>query len=160
MKKQSAGLLLYKQLGDEIRVLLAHPGGPFWARKDRGAWTIPKGEIEAGEAPLEAAIREFTEETGFRVDGAFLDLGDVVQRGGKRVFVWALAGDCDPAALQPGLFEMEWPPRSGRMARFPEIDCVAWFTLGEARGRILAGQIPLIDRLEARLRNDDAPQED
>lgn len=151
MPTRSAGLVLYKQERGVLRLLLAHPGGPFWAKKDHGAWTIPKGLVEENETPLDAAIREFSEETGFVVDGAFLPLGAVTQRGGKRVEAWALEGDCDPAAIKPCMFEMEWPPRSGRMARFPEIDRVAWFTLAEARQRILASQTPFIERLAAKL---------
>jgi predicted NUDIX family NTP pyrophosphohydrolase len=151
MAARSAGLILYKRADGEPLVLLAHPGGPFWAKKDRGAWSIPKGLVEGDETPLDAAIREFTEETGFAAEGVFVPLGSVTQRGGKRVEAWAVEGDCDPAALKPGMFEMEWPPRSGRMAQFPEIDRVAWFTLAEARERILAGQAPFIDRLAARL---------
>jgi predicted NUDIX family NTP pyrophosphohydrolase len=154
MKQRSAGLLLYKREKDAVKVLLAHPGGPFWARKDLGAWTIPKGLIEEGEAPRDAAIREFTEETGFPVEGELLALGELVQRGGKHVEAWAVEGDCDPAALKPFIFTMEWPPRSGRMAQFPEIDRVAWFTLAEARERILASQTPFIDRLAEALGED------
>lgn len=156
MAAASAGLILYKRESGELRVLLAHPGGPFWAKKDHGAWSIPKGLVEGDETPLDAAIREFTEETGFVAEGAFLPLGAVTQRGGKHVEAWAVEGDCDPAALKPGMFEMEWPPRSGRMAQFPEIDRVAWFTLAEARARILAGQAPFIDRLAAKLSGGDA----
>lgn len=151
MRKQSAGLLLYKRRGGAVMVLLAHPGGPFWARKDMGAWTIPKGAVEAGEAPLQAAIREFTEETGFAVEGAFRPLGEIVQRGGKIVEAWAVEGECDPARLKPFMFEMEWPPRSGRKASFPEIDRVAWFGLKDARAYILQSQLPFLDRLGALL---------
>lgn len=151
MKKHSAGLLLYKRRASAVEVLLAHPGGPFWARKDKGAWAIPKGVVEAGEAPLEAAIREFTEETGFPISGDFLPLGTVVQRGGKHVDAWAVEGECDPARLKPFMFEMEWPPHSGRMAQFPEIDRVAWFGLAAGRAYILPSQLPFIDRLEALL---------
>jgi predicted NUDIX family NTP pyrophosphohydrolase len=152
MTQRSAGLLLYKSDGGVLKVLLAHPGGPFWVRKDVGAWTIPKGVIEEHETAREAAVREFTEETGFPIDGSeLLALGEVVQRGGKHVEAWALEGDCDPAALKPFLFEMEWPPRSGRRASFPEVDRVAWFTLAEGRERILPSQSPFLDRLEAQL---------
>ncbi len=158
MKKHSAGLLLYSRRGGELKVLLAHPGGPFWARKDKGAWTIPKGVIEADEAPLDAAIREFTEETGFPVSGNFVGLGEIVQRGGKLVEAWAVEGECNPAELKPFLFEMEWPPRSGRMASFPEIDRVVWFTLDEAREHILPSQLPFIDRLAAKLNGDKAEE--
>jgi len=151
MKPRSAGLLLYKREGGVLKVLLAHPGGPFWARKDLGAWTIPKGLIEPNETAREAAMREFTEETGFPVHGDLAALGEVVQRGGKHVEAWAVEGDCDPAALKPFLFEMEWPPRSGRRAEFPEIDRVAWFPMAEARERILASQCDFLDRLEGML---------
>jgi predicted NUDIX family NTP pyrophosphohydrolase len=154
MKKQSAGLVLYKRQEGRPLVLLAHPGGPFWARKDKGAWTIPKGMVEAGEAPLDAAIREFTEETGFPVQGEFVSLGTIVQRGGKQVDAWAVEGECDPAGLKPFMFEMEWPPRSGRKASFPEIDRVAWFGLDAAREYILPSQLPLIDRLAELLEGD------
>ena len=151
MRKESAGLLLYKLDGAEIQVLLAHPGGPFWAKKDKGAWTLPKGLVEAGETPLDAAIREFTEETGFAIEGEFLPLGAVVQRGGKHVEAWAIEGECDPEDLKPFMFQMEWPPKSGRMAEFPEIDRVAWFNLTEAREQILPSQVPFIERLGALL---------
>ena len=154
MKKESAGLLLYKRDGKEIQVLLAHPGGPFWAKKDKGAWTLPKGLVEAGETPLDAAIREFTEETGFAVAGEFLPLGAVVQRGGKHVEAWAVEGEFEPADLNPNMFQMEWPPKSGRIAQFPEIDRVAWFSLAEAREQILPSQQPLIERLGALLAGD------
>jgi predicted NUDIX family NTP pyrophosphohydrolase len=154
MRKNSAGLLPYRITAAGVEVLLAHPGGPFWAKKDLGAWMIPKGEVGPGEAPLDAALREFTEETGFTARGPFTDLGALVQRGGKAVRIWAAQGDCDPAALRPGLFEMEWPPRSGRSASFPEIDRVAWFALAEAETRILASQRPFLQRLEARLAAD------
>jgi predicted NUDIX family NTP pyrophosphohydrolase len=150
-KKHSAGLLLYRRRREEVEVLLAHPGGPFWVRKDKGAWTIPKGMIEANETPLDAAIREFSEETGFSIAGDFMQLGGVVQRGGKLVEAWAVEGDCDPAKLKPFLFELEWPPRSGRMAQFPEVDRVAWFTLDDAREHILPSQLPFIERLAAKL---------
>jgi predicted NUDIX family NTP pyrophosphohydrolase len=156
MAARSAGLILYKREAGALRVLLAHPGGPFWAKKDRGAWSIPKGLVESGEEPLDAAIREFREETGFGAEGSYLPLGEVAQRGGKRVEAWAVEGDCDPASIKPGMFEMEWPPRSGRMAQFPEIDRIAWFTLAEARERILAAQLPFIDRLEEKLNGEGA----
>ena len=149
MKKESAGLLLYKRDGGKLRVLLAHPGGPFWAKKDKGAWTLPKGVVEPGEEPLDAAIREFTEETGFPASGDFQSLGAVVQRGGKHVSAWAVEGEFDPAKLKPFMFEMEWPPKSGRKAQFPEVDRVAWFTLPDARRQILPSQLPFLERLVA-----------
>ena len=143
----SAGLLMYRSTGDRVECLLAHPGGPFWARKDEGAWTLPKGELGAGEDPLAAARREFEEETGLAPAGPFLPLGQVRQKGGKTVLAWAFAGQFDPAALRSNLVEIDWPPRSGRKASFPEIDRVAWFALEEARRRILASQVPFLTRL-------------
>jgi predicted NUDIX family NTP pyrophosphohydrolase len=129
-------------------VLLVHPGGPFWARKDLGAWTIPKGEYSAAEEPLAAARREFEEETGARPAGDFRPLGEVTQPGRKAVSAWAVAGDFDPATLVSNTFELEWPPRSNCMARFPEIDRAQWFSLDEARRKIQPGQRGFIDRLE------------
>jgi predicted NUDIX family NTP pyrophosphohydrolase len=131
-KQQSAGLLLYRQRGAP-EVLLGHPGGPFWAKKDDAAWTIPKGLISIGETPLAAARREFAEETGYRPRGKALALGEARQPGGKLVHVWAVEGDWDISKLRSNSFEMEWPPKSGRRQEFPELDRAAWFTLGEAR---------------------------
>ena len=147
--KRSAGLLLYRQDGRGIQVFLAHPGGPFWSRKDRGAWTIPKGEIGEGEDPLEAAKREFAEEIGIVLDGDFIPLQPVKQRGGKVVAAWAIEGDCDAAAIRSNVFSMEWPPKSGKLADFPEVDRAGWFTLDEAREKIIDGQLPLLDELRA-----------
>jgi predicted NUDIX family NTP pyrophosphohydrolase len=144
----SAGLLLYRLHRGILQVLLVHPGGPFWARKDEGAWSIPKGEIGPGEVPEDAARREFTEETGFPATGDLLPLGHIKQRGGKTVHAWALAGDCDPAAFRSNTFELEWPPRSGKMAEFPEADRAAWFSIGEAREKILESQAEFLVRLE------------
>jgi predicted NUDIX family NTP pyrophosphohydrolase len=146
--KRSAGLLMFRRAGPHLQVLLAHPGGPFWARRDAGAWTIPKGECNEGEAPIDAAQREFAEETGFPVVPPLLPLGDVVQAGGKRVSAWAFEADADPEAMRCNEFELEWPPRSGRLRRFPEIDRVAWFAPDEARGKLLPAQRDLLDRLE------------
>jgi predicted NUDIX family NTP pyrophosphohydrolase len=148
MPARSAGILLYRRRAHGLELLLVHPGGPFWARKDAGAWSIPKGEYGPGEEPREAARRELAEETGI-VPGAadMLPLGEVVQRGGKVVTAFAVEGDFDPAKLRSESFEMEWPPRSGRRARFPEVDRAEWFPVAEARRRILAGQVELIDRL-------------
>ena len=145
-KKSTAGLLLYRRRG-ELEVLLVHPGGPFWAKKDEGAWSLPKGEFEAGEEPLQAAKREFAEETGFSVDGKFLPLDPVQQRGGKTIYAWAIEGDCDAAQARSNLFSLEWPPKSGRMQEFPEVDRAQWFTIPEARRRINAAQVGLLDQL-------------
>ena len=147
MRRESAGLLIFRRHGNAVEVLLVHPGGPLWAKRDLGAWSIPKGEIEPGEDPLAAALREVEEETGFRAAGPFRPLGSLRQRGGKRVSAWATPGDFDPAALRSGEFELEWPPRSGRRQRFPEVDRAAWFELAEARRRILPSQAELLDRL-------------
>ncbi len=148
---RSAGIVLYRRRDDEWQVLLLHMGGPFWARKDAGAWTIPKGEYETDEDPLVAARREFLEETGSAVEGSFLPLEPIRQRNGKLVIAWAVQGDFDPAQLRSNLFSMEWPPRSGRMQEFPEADRAAWYTLAEARTRMSAGQAMLLDQLEERL---------
>jgi predicted NUDIX family NTP pyrophosphohydrolase len=153
MPKRSAGLLMYRKSGADLAVLLVHPGGPFWARKDLGAWSIPKGEYGPGEEPLAVARREFEEETGARPQGIFQPLGELVQPGGKRVIAWAVEGDLDPATLVSNTFELEWPPRSGRTQSYPEVDRAAWFSPEEARKKILPGQRVLIDRLE-RLRGD------
>jgi predicted NUDIX family NTP pyrophosphohydrolase len=130
-------------------VLLAHPGGPFWRKKDLGAWTLPKGEIDEGEDPLDAAKREFTEETGFVPDGTFVALAPVRQPSGKTVFAWAVEGDCDTGGIRSNSFSMEWPPRSGQFAEFPEIDRAEWFPIAEARQKILKGQAAFLDQLEA-----------
>ncbi len=153
MPKLSAGLLLHRRGRAGLEVLLVHPGGPFWARRDDGAWSIPKGEHGAGEDPLAAARREFREELGLDPPpGEPVPLGELRQPGGKVVSAWALEGDLDVAEVRSGTFEMEWPPRSGRLQRFPEVDRAAWFTLEEARGKILAGQAGFLDRLEEALR--------
>ena len=128
-------------------MFLVHPGGPFWAKKDLGAWSLPKGEIEEGEDPLTAARRELTEETGLTVEGDFRPLRPQKQKSGKTILAWAVEGDCDPAQLRSGLFSMEWPPRSGRQQEFPEVDRGAWFSIEEARQRINAGQAPFLDEL-------------
>jgi len=147
MKKRSAGLLLYRLREGTLEVFLVHAGGPFWAKKDGGAWSIPKGEIGEGEDPFEAARREFEEETGFRPDGAFRGLEPVRQRSGKIVYAWAVEGDCDPAALRSNTFEMEWPPRSGRQQEFPEVDRAGWFDLETAKNKILEGQRGLLEEV-------------
>ena len=147
--KRSAGILLHRRAADGRREgLLVHPGGPFWAKKDLGAWSIPKGEYEDGEDPRDAARREFLEELGSpAADGDLVDLGEVRQRGGKVVTAWALEGDIDADAIASNTFTMEWPPRSGTMREFPEVDRAGWFGLDEARERILPAQAPLLDRL-------------
>ena len=146
-KLQSAGLLLFRLRNQDVEVLLAHPGGPFWRNKDHGAWTIRKGLIEPGETPIAAAQREFAEETGHLPAGEPISLGNARQSGGKLVHVWAIAEDWNPAELRSNTFEMEWPTRSGRRQSFPEIDRAAWFKVAEARVRILTGQLVFIDRL-------------
>ena len=148
---RSAGILLYRHRDGTLEVLLAHPGGPFWARRDDGAWTIPKGLIDAGETPEAAARREFFEELGAEAVGTLFPLGSVRQRGGKHVEAFALEGDFDVAALRSNTFETEWPPRSGRMQTYPEIDRAAWMDLATARIKLLEAQRPLLDRLEAAL---------
>jgi predicted NUDIX family NTP pyrophosphohydrolase len=148
MPKISAGLLLYRRRGAALEVLLVHPGGPFWAKKDEGAWSIPKGEAAPGEDLLDRARREFAEETGFAVEGAFRPLTPVRQAGGKAVHAWALEGDIDTAALRSNRFSLEWPPRSGRIQEFPEVDRGEWFALSAARRKINKGQLPLLDELE------------
>lgn len=148
-QRLSAGLLLFRRSAQGPEVLLAHPGGPYWRHKDAGAWGIPKGEPEPGEDLLAAARREFAEETGCTPAGDGVSLGAARQPGGKLVHVWAVEGDWDPAALSSNTFEMEWPPRSGRRASFPEVDRAAWFDLDAARMRILKGQAVFLDRLAA-----------
>jgi predicted NUDIX family NTP pyrophosphohydrolase len=142
---------MFRHAGGRLEVLLAHPGGPFWRRKDEGAWTIPKGEYVEPESALAAAQREFVEETGFAITPPLLPLGDIVQAGAKRISAWAFSGDCDPGALQCNDFELEWPPRSGQRQRFPEIDRVGWFTIEEARAKLLPAQRELLERLQALL---------
>ena len=150
MPKRSAGLLLYRR-SNGLEVFLVHPGGPFWARKDRGAWSIPKGEYGPDEEPLAAAQREFAEETGQAVTGQFMELGTVRQPGGKFVSAWALEGDIDPAALVSNTCTIEWPPRSGKKIEIPEVDRGAWFPLPSAHEKILAGQRPLLGALARQL---------
>lgn len=144
----SAGLLLFRRTGRGLEVFLAHPGGPFWARRDAGAWSVPKGEVAEGEAPEDAARREFREETGFSPGGALLELGRIRQKGGKTVACWALEGNVDADAARSNTVELEWPRDSGRRVSFPEVDRCAWFDLDTARRKINAAQAELIDRLE------------
>jgi predicted NUDIX family NTP pyrophosphohydrolase len=145
--KESAGILLYRRSPTGIELFLAHPGGPFWAKRDLGAWTVPKGEADADEDLLEAAKREFREETGAAVDGAFVALSPARQPSGKVIHAWAVEGDVDAAAITSNTFSIEWPPRSGQSREFPEIDRAGWFTLAEAREKLLPGQVPLLDEL-------------
>jgi len=154
MARRSAGIVLHRRGADgAVEVLLVHPGGPFWARRDAGAWSIPKGEHGDEEEPLAAARREFSEELGVPApDGEAASLGEVRQKSGKRVSAWALAGDLDPEAIVSNTFELEWPPRSGRRQAFPEVDRAGWFGLPEAREKLLAAQLPFLDRLDALLR--------
>jgi predicted NUDIX family NTP pyrophosphohydrolase len=149
--KQSAGLMMYRRSARGLEVFLAHPGGPFFARKDLGAWTIPKGEPNPGEALLSCALREFEEETGMKPEGDLLELGEVQQAGGKRVAAWALEGDFGERELRCNHVEIEWPPRSGKMRSIPEIDRAEYFTLEEAREKLNPAQVPLLERLLAKL---------
>lgn len=148
MAKISAGLLLYRRQKGQVEVFLVHPGGPFWARKDLGAWTIPKGEVEPGQDELAEARREFHEETGTAIDGRFQPLKPVRQAGGKTVRAWAVEGDCDAKRIVSNTFMMEWPPRSGKTRSFPEVDRAAWLDLETARTKINPAQAALVDELE------------
>ncbi len=155
MAKRSAGLLLYRRR-DELEVLLAHPGGPFFAKKDAGAWTVFKGELDEGEDPWACARREFEEESGHPApDAVPLDLGEIKQKGGKVVRAFAVPGDFDPNTLSSNTFEMAWPPRSGKIQSFPEVDRAAWFSLGAAADKINPAQVPFLDRLRERVDVDD-----
>jgi len=147
----SAGLLLYRRREAGLEVFLVHPGGPYWAGKDEGAWSVPKGLVDPGEEELACARREFREETGFEAprDSPEHDLGTFRQPSGKRLRVWAVEGDCDPAALKSNLFEMEWPPKSGRTAPFPEVDRGAWFDRAQTRLKIVSGQRPVLEEFYA-----------
>jgi predicted NUDIX family NTP pyrophosphohydrolase len=149
MAKISAGILLFRRRPAGIEVMLVHPGGPFWAKKDLGAWSIPKGLADEGEDLLAAAKREFLEETGVAVEGEFLDLGAHKQSGGKTIVAWACEDDFDPTLLKSNTFTLEWPPRSGRMAQFPEVDRAAWFSIDEALEKINKGQKPILVALKA-----------
>lgn len=147
MAKQSAGVLMYRRRAGQVEVLLIHPGGPFWSRKDDGAWCIPKGGFTAEEPPLEAAKREFQEETGFPVSGDLIPLEPIRQAGGKIVHVWVVEGDCDAATIKSNTFTMEWPLHSGQLKTFPEADRAAWFTIEQAEAKMLKSQRPLLDQL-------------
>jgi len=148
MPKQSAGIVLYKLTDGLLHIFLVHPGGPFFRKKDEGAWSIPKGEFVDGEEPLVAAQREFEEEVGKPINGNFIKLQPIKQKSGKVVHAWAVEGDIDHEQVRSNLFEMEWPPRSGRMASFPEVDRAGWFTVDVARQKIIQGQAAFITELE------------
>lgn len=147
MPETSAGILLYRRRNGAVEVLLVHPGGPFWASKDEGAWSIPKGLLAPGEDAAAAALREFAEETGYLPSGSLQPLGTHRQPSGKRVVAFALEGDFDPAKLRSNTFTLEWPPRSGRFREVPEADRAGWFGIEDARRRILRGQAPILDKL-------------
>ncbi len=149
MAARSAGIVVYRKRAETIEVLLVHPGGPFWSKRDAGAWSIPKGEYSNDENAEAAARREFTEETGWTIAGELLPLGEIRQKAGKTVTAFAAEDDFDTAGLDSNRFEMEWPPKSGRIAAFPEVDRAGWFALEEAGEKIIEGQRPLLDRLEA-----------
>jgi predicted NUDIX family NTP pyrophosphohydrolase len=147
MADKSAGLLMYRRRQGGVEVFLVHPGGPFWARKDLGSWSIPKGLFDPGQDPLEAARREFEEETGFAAHGEFIPLTPIKQPGGKIVHAWAVEGDCDAASIKSNSFSIEWPPRSGKRQNFPEVDRAEWFSVDQARNKILKGQKGFLDEL-------------
>lgn len=151
MPRVSAGLLMYRKHSEKLEVLLVHPGGPFWKAKDEGAWTIPKGEAVTGEALLQVAQREFEEETGLSAAGPFLQLTPIRQKGAKVVHAWAFEGDCDPSAIRSNHFELEWPPRSGRMQSFPEVDRAEFFEIDAAQSKINAAQSAFLTELRQRL---------
>ncbi len=147
MAKKSAGILIYRWRAKELQVLLTHPGGPFWSKKDLASWSIPKGEFDESESPLMAALRELEEETGVIIDGDFIELSPVKTKSGKIIYCWAVEGDADPDQLKSNLFEMEWPPRSRKMQKFPEVDRMEWFNMVKAGKKINAGQLPILAEL-------------
>ena len=151
-KKTSAGVLLFRRTGDQVEFLIVHPGGPYWAEKDLGAWSVAKGELDPGEDAEAAARREFEEEVGTPITGPLIPLGDVVQKSGKRIIAFAAEGDLDPTAVVSNTFEMEWPYRSGQMRSFPEIDRAEWFDAEAAKAKLNPAQAPLVDRALAQLR--------
>ena len=152
MARSSAGILLFRTRSGTPEVLLVHPGGPFWARRDAGAWSIPKGEHGDEEDPLQCALREFAEETGSALEPAeLIELGTIRQKAGKLVTAWAAEGDLDPATVTSNTFNIQWPPRSGRMAEFPEVDRAEWFALAQAREKLVPAQAELVDRLQTHL---------
>ena len=152
IKKQSAGLLLYRKNKNSLEVFLVHPGGPFWKNKDEGSWSIPKGEFDESENPLQAAIREFLEETGKSVSGRFLKLHPIKQKSGKTVFAWALEKNLEPSSIVSNTFEIIWPPHSGKFKSFPEVDKASWFSINEAKTKINAAQVALLTELEGKSR--------
>jgi predicted NUDIX family NTP pyrophosphohydrolase len=154
MAKNSAGLLMYRRRGGILQVFLVHPGGPYWAKKDLGSWSIPKGEFPPDEDPFEAARREFEEETGFAAAGHFRPLTPTRQPSGKMVQAWAFEGDCDPSVIKSNTFSMEWPPRSGKDQEFPEVDRAEWFTIETAKDKILKGQVGFLDELQGMVGED------
>ncbi len=154
MAKKSAGLLMYRRCDGELEVMLVHPGGPFWAKKDLGSWSIPKGEYTHDEDPFEVAKREFQEETGFKAKGEFTPLAPIKQPSGKLITVWAFEGDCDTSKIKSNTFTMEWPPRSGKQQEFPEVDRAGWFTIAVAKEKIIKGQLGFIDELYQTLTGD------
>ncbi|MBN1472082.1 MAG: NUDIX domain-containing protein [Syntrophaceae bacterium] len=147
-KKTSAGILLYRMTENGLEVFLVHPGGPYWQKKDEGAWSVPKGEFEAGEDSLEAAKREFKEETGFDITGDFIELSPLKQPSGKVVYAWAVEGNIDAKSIRSNMFSMEWPPRSGREQEFPEVDKGGWFTIAQAQNKLLPGQRGFLAQLK------------
>jgi predicted NUDIX family NTP pyrophosphohydrolase len=151
MRKMSAGLLMFRRRNAEVEFFLVHPGGPFWRKKDLGAWSIPKGEYAEDEEPLEAAKREFQEETGIAPRGNFIALGEIKQPSGKFVTAWAFEGDCSPREVRSNTFSTQWPPKSGHLQEFPEVDRADWFSLQAARKRILKGQLGFLERCMARI---------
>ncbi len=151
MAKKSAGIMLFRRKKNILEVFLVHPGGPFWAKKDEGAWSIPKGELDDNENGLKAAKREFKEETGSEIDGNFIELTPIKQKSGKLVYAWAVEGDIDPAKIKSNEFEMEWPPGSSKIKSFPEVDRADWFAIKEAEKKINAGQLPLLKELESKI---------
>jgi len=153
MSKKSAGILLYRIKNKILEVLLVHPGGPFWLKKDEGAWTIPKGELNDNEEPFDAAVREMKEETGVILKGDFIELTPVTQKGGKLVYAWANEHDVDPSEIKSNEFEIEWPPKSGKKRSFPEIDKADWFNIKTAKEKINSGQVPLIEELIIELKS-------
>ncbi len=152
MAKKSAGILVYREVSGHIEVLLVHPGGPLWATKDDGSWSIPKGEFEQGEEPISAARREFLEETGIDIGGDMAPLEPIKQRSGKTIYAWALEADLDPSKVRSNMFSMIWPPGTGRQQEFPEIDKAAWFEMRVAYSKISSGQAGFLSQLEAKLR--------